>query len=253
MINDVTCSTIDGVQVIELSRPEKKNALTQAMYRAMSDALETGDRDDAVAVHVLLGSEGVFTAGNDIADFLKHATGSGDASEITEVLRFIKLLPNIRKPLVAGVDGAAIGIGTTLLFHCDMVFATARSVFATPFLDLGLVPEAGSSRLMPERMGYARAFEMLVLGETFSAQRMNEACLLNAIVAPEKLRQHVLDVAARLAKKPAEALTISRQLMRGDATSLAQHIDLEAQAFAKRLSSPEARAAFESFLRKTSA
>ncbi|MCH9764479.1 MAG: enoyl-CoA hydratase/isomerase family protein, partial [Alphaproteobacteria bacterium] len=168
MTADVIRAVNNGVQVVELVRPQKKNALTQAMYCAMSDALEEGDRDDAVSVHVLFGSEGVFTAGNDITDFLSHATGASDGAGLSEVLRFIKLLPNVAKPMLVGVDGAAVGVGTTLLFHCDMVFATPRSAFATPFLDLGLVPEAGSSVLMPRCMGYARAFEMLVLGETFT-------------------------------------------------------------------------------------
>lgn len=251
MTSDVMRATKDGVQTLQLARPEKKNALTQAMYRTLSDALEQGDADNGVAVHVLLGTDGVFTAGNDIADFMKHATGASGGSGLQDLMRFIKLLPNIKKPVIAGVDGAAIGIGTTLLFHCDMVFATNNSTFATPFLDLGLVPEAGSSLLMPKRMGYARAFEMLALGETYNAQKMREAGLLNAIVAPQDLKLTVMKAAARLAEKPPEALQISRDMMRGEMSALKKRIDEEAVHFAKRLSSKEARAAFQAFLTKT--
>ncbi len=252
MTSDVMHTIENGVQTLKLARPEKKNALTQVMYQTMSDALEQGERDDSIAVHVLLGADGVFTAGNDIADFLNHATGANDASGLKEVMRFIKLLPNVKKPILAGVDGAAIGIGTTLLFHCDMVFATARSVFATAFMDLGLVPEAGSSLLMPQRMGYARAFEMLVMGETYTAEQMKAVGLLNAIVAPEDLNNTVATAAQRLAKKPPEALQISRRLMRGDLTDLNARIDEEAVIFAKRLLSKEARTAFQDFLSKSS-
>ena len=252
MTSDVTCTLEDGVQTLALDRVEKKNALTQAMYQALSDALEQGDQDDKVAVHVLLGAAGVFTAGNDIADFMSHATGASDGSGLAEVVRFIKLLPNVKKPILAGVDGAAIGVGTTLLFHCDMVFATPRSAFATPFLDLGLVPEAGSSLLMPQRLGYARAFEMLVMGETYTTDQMLAAGLVNASVAPEDINATVAKAARRLARKPPEALQISRRLMRGDVTELNTRIDEEAHIFAKRLASKEARAAFQAFLSKSS-
>jgi enoyl-CoA hydratase/carnithine racemase len=156
-----------GVQVLRIARPEKKNALTGAMYRALSDAIETGDADRLIAAHILIGSDGIFTAGNDLGEFLATARGTGDLG--TDVLRFIRLLPAIKKPLIAAVDGSAIGIGTTLLFHADLVYATPGAMFATPFLDLGLIPEAASSLLMPRRIGYGRAFAMLALGEPVSA------------------------------------------------------------------------------------
>jgi len=252
MTSDVIRTVEAGVQTLTLDRVEKKNALTQAMYRTLSDALEQGDQDNTVAVHVLFGSDGVFTAGNDIADFMSQASGASDGSGMMEVIRFIKLLPNLKKPILAGVDGAAIGVGTTLLFHCDMVFATPRSSFATPFLNLGLVPEAGSSLLMPQRLGYARAFDMLVMGETTDIDQMLAAGLLNACVAPEDLKATVLQAAQRLAKKPPEALQMSRRLMRGDLTELNDRIDEEAVIFAERLTSKEARAAFQAFLSKSS-
>ncbi len=239
----------DGVQTLRLARPEKRNALTQDMYRALSDALEAGETANEIRVRVLLGSGGQFTAGNDIADFL--ATAKGEQGPPREVLRFIEILPRMKKPVIAGVDGQAIGIGTTLLLHCDLVYATPRATFATPFLDLGLVPEAASSLLMPQLMGYSRAFEMLVLGETFSAGRACDAGLVNALVDPESLEIHVLSVAARLAKKPPQALLTARRLMRGNVNAVLERTREEASEFARCLTSPEARAAFEAFFART--
>lgn len=242
----VAISVTDGVQILRLTRPEKRNALTQEMYRALSDALETGETDETICVRVILGSGGHFTAGNDIGDFL--STAKGDQGTPREVLRFIEVLPLLKKPLIAGVDGQAVGIGTTLLLHCDLVYATPRATFATPFLDLGLVPEAASSLLMPRLMGYPRAFEMLVLGEPFSAGRACDAGLVNMLVDPEALDIHVLSVAARLAKKPPQALLTAKRLLRADRSAVLDRTREEAAEFARCLTSPEARAAFEAFL-----
>lgn len=238
----------EGLNIIRLARPEKKNALSSEMYRGLSEALEDGERDGGVAVHVLFGSEGAFSSGNDIADFLAHGGGSGDA--LSDVQRFLRLLPMLKKPLVAGVDGLAIGIGTTVLFHCDLVYASQQSTFATPFVDLGLVPEAGSSLLAPQSMGYARAFELLVLGEAFTARRMQEAGLVNAVVEKEAVEETALAAARRLAAKPAGALMLSRSLLRGDLTDLGERIEAEVRIFKERLASPEAQAAFAAFLNK---
>jgi len=235
-----------GIEVLRLRRPEKRNALTQEMYRALSDAIEAGETDDDVRVRVLFGCEGHFTGGNDVADFL--ATAKGERGAPRDVVRFIEVLPQTTKPLIAGVDGQAIGIGTTLLMHCDLVYATPEATFATPFLDLGLVPEAASSLLMPAAMGYARAFEMLVLGETFSAERAREAGIVNAIVPRADLELHTLKIAQRLAKKPPQALAIAKRLMRGNVPVVLERTREEVQAFAERLMSPEARSAFEAFM-----
>lgn len=245
----VEISVAEGIQTLRLTRPEKRNALTQAMYRALSDALEEGETDPAVKVRVLLGSGGHFTGGNDIADFL--ATARGKDGPPQEVLRFIEVLPRMKKPVIAGVDGQAIGIGTTLLFHCDLVYATPRATFATPFLDLGLVPEAASSLLMPAVMGYNRAFEMLVLGETFSAARACDVGFVNMLVEPDALEIHVLSIAARLAKKPQQALLTAKALLRGDRNAVLTRTREEASEFARCLTSPEARAAFEAFFART--
>ncbi len=248
-MTDIDISRRDRIQVLRFSRPQKKHAITAAMYTALADALEAGDRGSDVAVHVILGSEGVFSAGNDIHDFLisaQEAHGFGP-----QVLRFLRLLPVVAKPFIAGVDGAAIGIGTTLLMHCDLVYASERAKFSTPFLDLGLVPEAASSLLMVQRMGYARAFEMLVLGNTLSAAAAKEAGLVNAVVASGDLEAHVMEAASRLAVKPSDALTAARRLMRGQPREILQRTEDEAQAFARQLASPTAQAAMAAFLSKS--
>jgi enoyl-CoA hydratase/carnithine racemase len=239
-------SVFESVQVLRLSRPEKRNALTRDMYRTLADSLEAGDADASIRVNVILGSGGHFTGGNDIADFL--ATAEGEQGAPREVLRFIELLPSLKKPLVAGVDGHAVGIGTTMLLHCDLVYAAPRATFATPFLDLGLVPEAASSLLMPRLMGYPRAFEMLVLGETFSAARACDAGLVNALVDPEALEVHILAVAAHLAKKPQHAVITAKRLMRSGSAAVLERTREEAAEFARCLATPEARAAFQAFM-----
>lgn len=199
-MSDIAVHRDGATQILRFNRPGKMNALTGAMYDALCDALEAGEKDTEVSVHVFRGANGVFTSGNDISDFL--ASSTGDQAVLKSVLRFIRLVPQIQKPMLAGVDGPAVGIGTTLLFHCDLVFATPSARFHTPFLDLGLVPEAASSLLMPQRMGYTRAYEMLVLGKPMDAEAMLRAGLLNAIVPPEELEERVIGAATSLAKKP---------------------------------------------------
>ncbi|WP_409560647.1 crotonase/enoyl-CoA hydratase family protein [Hyphomicrobium sp. MC8b] len=239
----------DGpVQILRIARPEKKNALTGAMYGTLADAIEAGDADDTIAAHILTGSGGVFTAGNDIGDFLATARGTGGLDE--NVVRFIRLLPVVKKPLIAAVDGNAIGIGTTLLFHCDLVYAAPDATFATPFLDLGVVPEAASSLLMPARMGYTRAFAMLALGDPLSADDALAAGFVNAIVPASDLEATALAAAKRLSAKPPEALAVARRLMRGDPEIILARMDEEVAAFRERLRSPEAVEAFTAFFEK---
>jgi enoyl-CoA hydratase/carnithine racemase len=248
MTADIAIWRDGSVQVLRIARPEKKNALTGAMYRAMSETIEGGDADRSIAAHVLIGSDGIFTAGNDLGDFLATTRGTGDLG--TDVLRFIRLLPAIKKPLIAAVDGSAVGIGTTLLFHADLVYATPGAMFATPFLDLGLIPEAASSLLMPQRMGYARAFEMLVLGNPMSADEGVAAGFVNAIVPAEELEATALGAARRLAAKPPEALAIARRLMRSDVADIIARIEAEGTEFRERLRSPEAIEALTAFSEK---
>ncbi len=247
-MSDIAVHRDGATQILRFNRPGKMNALTGAMYDALCDALEAGEKDTEVSVHVFRGANGVFTSGNDISDFL--ASSTGDQAVLKSVLRFIRLVPQIQKPMLAGVDGPAVGIGTTLLFHCDLVFATPSARFHTPFLDLGLVPEAASSLLMPQRMGYTRAYEMLVLGKPMDAEAMLRAGLLNAIVPPEELEERVIGAATSLAKKPPAALALARRLLRGDAEDVARRVDEEAAIFARQLQSAEAREAFQAFLEK---
>ncbi len=245
---DVSITTTDGVQIIRLTRAGKKNALTSAMYATMTEALAVGDADPGVAAHLFVGSGGVFCAGNDIGDFLEHSGKDGGLG--TLVVGFIRALPTTRKPMIAAVDGLAIGVGTTMLLHCDLVYATPAARFRTPFLDLGILPEAGSSLLMPRRMGHVRAFEMLALGAPYSAEQARDAGLINAIVPADKLETTALDAGRRLAAKPPEALAIARKLMRGDPAEIVERIDAEIVEFARRLASPEAKEAFQAFLEK---
>jgi enoyl-CoA hydratase/carnithine racemase len=253
MAQEIEIKVADGVQVIRFLRAEKKNAFTGPMYNAMSEALDAAETNDAVAVHVFIGSGGVFSAGNDINDFMRRAQGSagGDGKGIpAPSLDFIRRLPKVTKPMIAAVDGLAIGVGTTMLLHCDLVYATPAASLRTPFLDLGLVQEAGSSLLAPERMGYPRAFELICLGEPFSAERAHQAGLVNAIVPADKLEETAMKAARRLAAKPRHALMTARRLLKRDPGRISAMIDEEALAYTSLMRSPEAREAFTAFLEK---
>ncbi|MBB4303895.1 enoyl-CoA hydratase/carnithine racemase [Rhodobium orientis] len=234
-----------GVQRLRLDRPEKKNAITNAMYETLTEALRTGEQDEAVRVHLLAGVPGAFTAGNDIEDFLSFAE-EGALGEA--VIHFLKTLATVDKPMIAAVDGLAIGIGTTMLMHCDLVYASPNSVFRTPFLDLGLVPEAASSLLAPRLLGLPRAFELLCLGATFDAEQAHAAGLVNAVVRSDDVETQAFAAARELAAKPQAALTAARRLLRGDPMDVIARIEEEADLFRERLRSEEARTAFHSFL-----
>ncbi len=245
---DIEVKRADGIQTLRFNRAKKKNALTGDMYLALSEALISGDNDPDVGVHVFAGSGGIFTAGNDIKEFVAMAQGGSGLTG--GVLQFLRMLPIVKKPMIAAIDGAAIGIGTTMLFHCDLVYATERSSFATPFLDLGLVPEAASSLLMPQRMGYARAADMILLGTVYTAEMMHNAGVINAILPAEELEPYANAAAAKLAKKPPAALALARRLMRGQIAAIDDAMVAEIGAFAKQMTSPEAREAFQAFLEK---
>lgn len=234
-----------AVQVIRMNRPDKKNALTRAMYAAMRAALIDGDADPAVCVHVFLGVPGAFSAGNDLADFLVMATGGEGGHEVWD---FLLALAGAQKPMVSGVDGIAVGIGTTLNLHCDLTFATPRTVFRTPFVDLGLVPEAGSSLLVPQILGRQGAFALLGLGEGLSAERAKAAGLIYEVVEENVLEASVLSAAGQIAAKPPQALKIARDLMRGPREELTARIRQEAEQFRERLKSDEARVALMAFM-----
>jgi len=243
---DVTTSRVDGVAVIAITRPDKKNALTGSMYDAMSAVLSLSANEAAIGAVMITGSSGVFTAGNDINDFLAH---KGDVTA-SPGLRFIKALARFEKPLVAAVDGAAIGIGTTMLLHCDLVYASPSASFKVPFVDLGLTPEGGSSVLLPRRCGMGRACELLLLGDEISAERGERFGLVNAIVPAQDLYEHAIAKARALARKPQKALAATRKMLRGDPNELAVIMEKEGREFAARLTMPEARAAFLAFTQR---
>jgi enoyl-CoA hydratase/carnithine racemase len=241
-------ATHAGLLVIRLNRPEKKNAITSAMYHRMTAALETANADDAIRAVAFLGTEGCFSAGNDMADFLGFALSGSD--EEPAAASFIRALALAEKPLVSGVDGLAIGIGTTLHLHCDLTIASHRSLFKTPFVDLALVPEAASSLLAPRIMGHQRAFAMLVAGEAFSAEAALEVGLIWKLVAPEAVEAETLALALSLAKKPPQALKIARELVRGPRDEVLARMDEELVHFSAQLKSAEAQAAFQAFMRR---
>jgi enoyl-CoA hydratase/carnithine racemase len=237
----------DGaVLCVTFDRPEKKNALTGAMYLAATQALHDADRDPAIGAVVFAGSGGMFTAGNDIVDFL---AAWGEPGEFP-AFSFIKTLAACKTPLVAAIEGVAIGIGATMMLHCDLVYAAPGTMFRLPFVDLGLVPEAASSLLLPRRIGMAKAAELLLLGEAFGAEEAVRLGLANAIVPAGELRGIAIEKAERLAAKPRVAIAATRKLMRGEGHEIQARIAEEARLFAIAMQSDEARAAFANFLGK---
>lgn len=245
MHENILVSSADGVTRIAINRAEKKNALTQAMYAAMADALESAATDENARVVLIHGSETVFTAGNDIADFL----GEFSLSEGAEVLRFLHALAGFPKPVVAAVNGPAIGIGTTMLLHCDLVYAGEGSRFHLPFVNLGLVPEAASSLLLPLQVGYHRAAEMILLGQPFGAEMALRAGIVNKIVSDDQTLIVAQQVAAQLASLPASAVQSSKALLKRALTQpIIETMAHENRLFLQHLASPEAAAAFQSFL-----
>jgi enoyl-CoA hydratase/carnithine racemase len=238
--------TDDGpVRIVRMNRPEKKNALTAAMYDRMAEAIETA-RASGIRSVLILGVPGAFSAGNDLQDFLKAATGGEGLGN--SVIRFLYALARSERPLVAGVQGVAVGIGTTMCLHCDYVVAAPDARFTTPFVSLGLVPEAASSLLAPRLMGQRRAFSLLIMGKPLDGAEAKACGLVNAVVASGEVEGEALKAALEIAALPAEAVAISRGLMRGPPDEIAARIDAEANEFRKRLQSPEARKAFEAFL-----
>lgn len=234
-----------GVRLITLNRPEKKNALTGAMYESLREALVQADASREIGALVFSGQPGVFSAGNDLADFV-----AGARTSFTEApaLNFIRQLARTRTPMVAAVDGIAVGIGATLTLHCDLVFVSPAARFRMPFVELGLVPEAASSYLLPRRVGRLKATEMLLLSEPFDADAAVALGLANAVVPSDMLLEHALAQAARLAALPPGAVAATRALIRGDGAVIEAALEAEAEAFEARLRSPEAQAAFQAFL-----
>lgn len=243
MSEKIVVSLHYGAMRLLMNRPEKKNALDRDMYRAMIAALDAAAGDDAVRAVVFAGAGGNFTSGNDLADFRDFAA----SAETFPALAFVRAAAAFDKPLVAAVTGDAVGIGTTLLFHCDLVFASPDARFSMPFIDLALPPEGGASLLAPERVGLAKASQYLLLGEAFDGAEALRLGLVNQLAPAEAVLDLAMDAAQRLAAKPREALLAARRLMRGDPKDILARIDAEAALFAQALTSPEARERFAAF------
>jgi enoyl-CoA hydratase/carnithine racemase len=248
MSEHVTVTDAGPVRTVRMNRPDKKNALTSAMYEAMAVALENADRRPDIRCVVIAGGLGAFSAGNDLAEFADAATaGAGLGSP---VIRFLHALARSERPLVAAVQGLAVGVGTTMLLHCDHVVAGADARFSTPFVNLGLVPEAASSLLAPRLMGHRRAFELLVMGRPLDAAAAQACGLVNAVVPPGDVETVAIKAADHIAALPRESVAASRCLMRGSPDDIVARIDEEARLFRERLRSEEARTAFDAFLNR---
>lgn len=237
----------DRVLRIEIARPDKKNALTQAMYGAMADALAAAERDPGVRAAMIHGTRDCFTAGNDLKDFLVRPPRTQE----TPVFRFISALPVFGKPLIAAVNGAAVGIGTTMLLHCDLVYAAPGAKFQLPFVSLGLVPEAGSSFLLPYIAGYQRAAELLLLGQPFGTDKALAAGFVTEVVPEGELFERARAAALAIAALPPAAVRATKLLMRKRfGARTAEAMEEEGKVFGERLASPEAKEAMTAFLEK---
>lgn len=246
MSDELLVSSAGAVMRLQINRPDKRNAITTGIYAAMADALEAAADDPAIHVVTIMGKGEHFTAGNDLKDFL--ASPPLDADQ--PVFRFLKALAAFPKILIAGVQGAAVGVGTTLLLHCDLVIAAPDARFSLPFVDLGLVPEAASSLLLPRLIGPQRAVRHLVLGDPFDAETALRYGLVGDIVPEGALEQAVAKMAARIAAKPPEAVRLTKRLLRSESSGVEARIAEEAEAFAGRLRSAEAIEAFTAFFEK---
>lgn len=243
----IVTATLDRVATIEIARPQKKNALTVAMYQAMAEALEAARADAGVRAVLITGQPGIFTSGNDLEDFVQRPP----ASEDSPVFRFMRALVQCDKPVVAAVTGAAIGIGTTMLLHCDLVYVADDAQLAMPFVGLGLVPEFASSLLLPQRIGHARAAQRLLLGDPFGAAEAVELGIANAVLPAGEVVRHARRIAERFNALPPAAVREAKRLLRAPQTeAVLATIRTEGEAFVQALRSPEAREAFQAFFEK---
>jgi enoyl-CoA hydratase/carnithine racemase len=246
-MNHILTEAKDGIARIEINRPEKKNALTAAMYQSMADAIHAAETDARVRVVLIHGKSDLFTAGNDLQDFLDNPP----REESRPVFQFLYGISQAQKPIVAAVAGAAVGIGTTMLLHCDLVYAAPNARLQLPFVNLGLVPEAASSLLLPALAGYQRAAELLLLGEPFSAQKAKEFGLVTEVVPADQLFDTAMAQAKKLAQKPATSVRLTKQLMkRGFSAAMAGQMKLEIGHYGELLGAPAAKEAFTAFFEK---
>jgi enoyl-CoA hydratase/carnithine racemase len=246
-MNEILSSNEAGVTTLSFNRAERKNSITSAMYAALAEAVQAAAADSAARVLLIQGDATVFSAGNDLGDFLNAPPSSPDAP----VWRFMRALAPFPKPVVAAVNGPAVGIGSTLLFHCDLVFAGDNAVFSLPFVNLGLCPEFASSLLLPQMFGYHRAAEVLLLGEIFTAQTALEAGLVNRVLSSAETNAYALAQARKLAAKPSSSLTETKRLMKKALADQAlARMEEEGASFRRMLGEPAAREACAAFLEK---
>ena len=244
MSDGVSIAKADGILSIRFTRPDKKNAITRAMYLAMAEALLS--IDGSIRAVLFSGEGDSFSAGNDLKDFLAEPPQDDNHPTI----HFIRALPKVPVPMVAAVQGSAVGIGTTLLLHCDMVIAATDAVFAVPFTKLGLVPENGSSLLLPQLMGYQRAARLLLLGDSFTAEEAERFGMITQLVAPDHLESATQKMIGKLRALPAASLRATKALMQSDSGRTLGRIDEELTVFKERLTSPELKEAATAFLEK---
>ena len=235
-----------GIMSIILNRPDKKNALSNIMYKIINDALKQADLDDEIRVVLIRGNGNSFTSGNDIADFLNTDVDFEDKA----VVETLSLLASFRKPLVAAVHGHAAGIGTTMLFHCDLVVAAKDTVFSLPFVPLGLCPEAASSLLLPMLAGHQQAAELLMLGEPFNTEKAEKIGLLNRVVETREVKLQAMALCQKLASLPVKSVLLTKKLLKTPANSVKDRVDEELGHFADLLQSKDAKKAFQAFLSK---
>jgi enoyl-CoA hydratase/carnithine racemase len=246
-MTQVTVASDGAVLAITMNRPDKKNALTAEMYQAMADALKAAEADASVRAVVIRGVEGAFTAGNDLQDFLSNPPRSKESP----VFQFLAAITSAQKPLVAAVDGVAVGIGTTMLLHCDFVYASDRARFALPFVNLGLCPEAASSFLLPMVAGYQRAAKLLLLGEPFSVEEAREAGIITEVVAPESVVPSAMATARKLAERPQSSVRATKNLLKKQTqAAMIAALNEESDTFTRMLGEPAAKEAFSAFLGK---
>ena len=246
-MTDILTHAEAGVLTVTINRLDKKNSLTSAMYGAMADALQAAADDASIRVVLLQGHETIFSAGNDIGDFLNQPPSTPESP----VFRFLHGIAQFPKPLVAAVCGPAVGVGTTMLFHCDLVYAGDNAAFSMPFVNLGLCPEAASSLLVPQMMGYHRAAEALLLGEPFMAEAALEVGLVNRVVPPTEANAVAQAQARKLAAKPLSSLMETKRLMKkGQTAQVLQQMGEEGASFGRLLREPAAREAFTAFMEK---
>ncbi len=233
-----------GVRIISINRPEKLNALSLDMYQQVTEYLRQGEADNGIRAFLLKGQQNCFTSGNDISDFISNT----NMDPTHPAVQFLFCLAELKKPLVAAVAGSAVGIGTTVLLHCDLIYADPSAQFMLPFINLGLVPEAGASLLLPNLIGHPKAAELLMLGEAFDASMALSMGLINHICAQEDLFEYALTKAKQLAKQPAQAMMATKSLLRSNQAEVIEQMQKELKEFEIRLNSDEAKNRFKAFL-----